>query len=112
MEPSGNCSSFLRLHSQCFFSRLQVSCSKTLRNLNRVDPGFDPNNVLLFWVYPGNAGFRGPATTPLYSDYLRQLQDLPGGESLLREKAELLRQIDELRANPASDGSKDGLPQE
>jgi hypothetical protein len=33
-------------------------------------------------------------------------------ESLLREKAELLRQIDELRANPASDGSKDGLPQE
>ena len=33
-------------------------------------------------------------------------------ESLLREKAELLRQIEELKADPVSDGSKDGLPQE
>ena len=33
-------------------------------------------------------------------------------ESLLREKAELLRQIEELKANPVSDESKDGPPQE
>ena len=33
-------------------------------------------------------------------------------ESLLREKAELQRQIEELKANPVPDGSKDGPPQE
>ena len=33
-------------------------------------------------------------------------------ESLLREKAELLRQIEELKADPASGGSKYSPPQE
>jgi hypothetical protein len=33
-------------------------------------------------------------------------------ESLLREKAELLGQIEELKADPASDRSKDGPPLE
>ena len=32
-------------------------------------------------------------------------------ESLLRKKAELQRQIEELKADPASDRSKDGPPQ-
>jgi len=33
-------------------------------------------------------------------------------ESLLREKAKLLHQIEEWKANSVSDGSKDGLRQE
>ena len=47
-----------------------------------------------------------------FRDLLYIIRCFRSRESLLREKAELLRQIEELRANPVSDGSKDGLPQE
>lgn len=50
----------------------------TLRNLNRVDPGFDQENVLLFWIYPTTLGYEGPKELRIYEEYLRRFNSLPG----------------------------------
>jgi predicted permease len=51
---------------------------QTLRNLARVDPGFDQQNVLLFWIYPGTAGYQGSNELRLYDEYLRRFNSIPG----------------------------------
>jgi predicted permease len=51
---------------------------RTLHNLQTLDPGFNAQNVLLFGIHPGLAGYKDRQTVELY----RQLQDrfkaLPG----------------------------------
>ena len=51
---------------------------QTLRNLTGVDPGFDRENVLLFWIYPTTAGYQGDSEIRLYDDYLRRFNAVPG----------------------------------
>lgn len=51
---------------------------QTLRNLARVDPGFDQENVMLFWIYPTTAGYQGSREIRLYGDYLRRFNSIPG----------------------------------
>lgn len=51
---------------------------QTLRNLSRVDPGFDRDNVLLFWIFPTTAGYQGINEVRLYDDYLRRFNSIPG----------------------------------
>jgi predicted permease len=51
---------------------------QTLRNLTRVDPGFDQQNVLLFWIYPTTGGYQGSNELRLYGDYLRRFNSIPG----------------------------------
>jgi predicted permease len=51
---------------------------KTLRNLAHVNPGFDRENVLLFWIYPTTAGYQGSAEIQLYGEYLRRFNAVPG----------------------------------
>jgi predicted permease len=51
---------------------------KTLRNLAHVDPGFDRENVLLFWIYPTTAGYQGTREIELYEEYLRRFNAIPG----------------------------------
>lgn len=51
---------------------------QTLRNLTRVDPGFDQKNVLLFWIYPTTGGYQGVKELRLYDEYLRRFNSIPG----------------------------------
>jgi predicted permease len=54
---------------------------RTLVNLERVDPGFDRNNVLLFSVDPKKTGFKGEALGNLYRHILAELDTIPGVRS-------------------------------
>jgi predicted permease len=51
---------------------------QTLRNLTRVDPGFDQENVLLFWIFPTVGGYQGNNELRLYDEYLRRFNSIPG----------------------------------
>jgi predicted permease len=51
---------------------------QTLRNLTHVDPGFDQENVLLFWIYPTTLGYHGTNELRLYDEYLRHFNTVPG----------------------------------
>jgi predicted permease len=55
---------------------------RTLNNLNRIDPGFDTNNLLLFGVDPGNAGYKGPKVGHLYQELRDDFAALPGVKSV------------------------------
>jgi predicted permease len=54
---------------------------RTLVNLERVDPGFDRNNVLLFSVDPKKAGYKGKELANFYTRLLDQLTAVPGVRS-------------------------------
>jgi predicted permease len=51
---------------------------RSLQNLNRVELGFDPHNVLLFWIYPGSNQNKSADSTRLYEDFLRRFNQVPG----------------------------------
>ncbi len=51
---------------------------QTLRNLTRVNPGFDQQNVLLFWIFPTTGGYQGNNELRLYDEYLRHFNSIPG----------------------------------
>ena len=50
----------------------------TLRNLRRVDVGFDTMNLMLFRVSPALAGYDKPRTASLYDELQGRLAALPG----------------------------------
>ena len=50
----------------------------TFTNLMTLDPGFDPNNVLMVGTNIHNAQIPEPARVPLYGQMLAKLQSLPG----------------------------------
>ena len=54
---------------------------RTLVNLERVDPGFDRNNVLVFSVDPKKAGYKGKELANFYTGLLDQLTSTPGVRS-------------------------------
>jgi predicted permease len=51
---------------------------RTLRNLQEVDPGFNPENVLLFTVEPHLVGYKGARFVNLYKELLESIQAVPG----------------------------------
>jgi predicted permease len=51
---------------------------RTFINLVRVDPGFPPENLLLFRVDPGKAGTPGPALAEFYGRARQSLAAIPG----------------------------------
>lgn len=51
---------------------------RTVVNLQRVDVGFDPNNLLLIRVMPTASGYDQPRTTALYTALIGKLAALPG----------------------------------
>lgn len=51
---------------------------ETLRNLQRVEPGFDPRDVLLFRVDPSLNGYNETERRRLLGDILERLRALPG----------------------------------
>ena len=56
-----------------------LACS--LRSLERVDPGFDANNVLVFRLDPRQNGYEGPRARNLLDTTLERLRRLPGVHS-------------------------------
>jgi predicted permease len=51
---------------------------RTVGNLQRVDVGFDPNNLLLIRVLPTVSGYDQARTTALYAELLDKLRAVPG----------------------------------
>jgi macrolide transport system ATP-binding/permease protein len=51
---------------------------RTLTNLQSVDIGFDRNNLLLFEVTPGQAGYRDAPMLSFYDDLYRRFRAIPG----------------------------------
>jgi len=55
--------------------------ARTLSSLHAVDPGFRPQGVLLFWLYPTLSGIDGPAEKDLYRAVEETLSTVPGARS-------------------------------
>jgi predicted permease len=55
---------------------------RTLVNLKKIDPGFDPRQVLLFGINPTLAGYPKPQIRDLYRDLQDRLAALPGVSSV------------------------------
>jgi predicted permease len=51
---------------------------RTLHNLHRINPGFDPQNILLFGIDPHLAGYADQQTQQLYSNLQRRFAALQG----------------------------------
>jgi predicted permease len=54
---------------------------RTLINLERIDPGFPVENLLLFKLNPGNVGYKDPQTTAYYEKVQNSLTAIPGVRS-------------------------------
>ncbi len=50
----------------------------SLRGLERIDPGFDPENVLMFRLDPRQNGYEGPRARLLMENALARLRAIPG----------------------------------
>jgi len=55
---------------------------QTLIHLHRVDPGFDVENLLVFRVNPGQAGYRDQALEDFYEKTRQTLAGIPGTRSV------------------------------
>ena len=62
----------------------------TLENLKRIDPGFDPRNVLLFAIDPSLAGYKGAPLQTLYKTLADQLSSIPGVNSVSYSETALI----------------------
>ena len=63
---------------------------RTLRNLRSINPGFDPQNILLFSIDPHLAGYSDQQTLRLYSDLQQHFVALPGVISASYSESALL----------------------
>ena len=63
---------------------------RTLRNLKNVELGFDPTNVLVFAMNPGQAGYKATQLDGLYRDLQERFAGLPGVQAVTYSAAALL----------------------
>ncbi|HEX5083391.1 MAG TPA: ABC transporter permease, partial [Blastocatellia bacterium] len=54
---------------------------RTLRNLTRLDLGFNRENLLLFHVFPAGIGYKGERLANLYQQLLERIESTPGVRS-------------------------------
>jgi len=64
---------------------------RTLRNLTKIDFGFNRENLLLFNVHPGTIGYRGVRLANLYPQLLERIEALPGVRSATASDNSMLR---------------------
>jgi predicted permease len=64
---------------------------RTLRNLERVDLGFQSNGLVLFWLFPTLAGYSDSQEVQLSNDVLTSLSTLPGVRSATLTRYSILR---------------------
>jgi predicted permease len=55
---------------------------RTLTNLESVNPGFDPHDLLLFGIDPTQDGYNGQRLVNFYQELTRQIAALPGVRSV------------------------------
>jgi predicted permease len=65
---------------------------RTLVNLRRVDPGFDPQNLLLFKVRPSLIGYKDERLTQIYERLVERLEAVPGVRRVTFSNSSLLAQ--------------------
>jgi predicted permease len=65
---------------------------RTLVNLQRVDPGFNTKNLLMFYVSPGLIGYKDERLTQLYVRMIERLEALPGAPKVTFSNVTLLGQ--------------------
>ncbi len=63
---------------------------RTLINLQRVDPGFNTRNLLLFGIEPGLIGYKDARLTQLYQQLCERLEAVPGLRSVTFSRDTLL----------------------
>jgi predicted permease len=63
---------------------------RSLRNLQRVDVGFNSQNVLIFNIEPGLIGYRGARLSELYQKLFTRLEAVPGVEQVTASHVPLL----------------------
>jgi len=64
---------------------------QTLRNLEKIELGFNPDNILLFRVDPTLNGYEGQRLADLYREVRRGIEAIPGVESATLSGNSLLR---------------------
>jgi predicted permease len=67
---------------------------RTLLNLQRVDPGFNTKNLLMFKVAPGLTGYKGERLAQLYEQICERLETLPGSPKVTFSRTPLLADND------------------
>src|SRR5499426_2730041 len=67
---------------------------RTLLNLQRVDPGFNTKNLLMFKVAPGLTGYKGERLAQLYEQICERLETLPGSPKVTFSRWPLLADND------------------
>jgi predicted permease len=65
---------------------------RTLINLQRVEPGFNTRNLLLFGVQPGLIGYKDEKLTQLYAQLSERLEAVPGVQAVTFSRQALLSQ--------------------
>jgi predicted permease len=63
---------------------------QTLVNLERVETGFNENNLLLFTVEPGLIGYKGERLASLYQQMSERIESVPGVRSVTFSRVPLL----------------------
>jgi predicted permease len=63
---------------------------RSLLNLQRVDPGFNTRNLLLFSIEPSLTGYRGAKLEQLYNRLSERLEAVPGAQVVTFSQARLL----------------------
>jgi predicted permease len=63
---------------------------RTLLNLQRVDPGFNTQNLLLFGVEPGLIGYKEEKLRQLYQQISERLESVPGVQAVTFSRMPLL----------------------
>ncbi|HEV8431383.1 MAG TPA: ABC transporter permease [Pyrinomonadaceae bacterium] len=86
---------------------------RTLLNLQRVDPGFNTQNLLLFEVPPGLVGYKDEKLRQVYQQISERLEAIPGVQAVTFSREPLLAQSsssssvflrEALSATPDSEG--------
>lgn len=86
---------------------------RTLLNLQRVDPGFNTRNLLLFGIQPGLIGYKDEKLMQFYQQMSERLEAVPGVQAVTFSRMALLAQgsssrsvflRDALNATPDSEG--------
>jgi len=65
---------------------------RTLLNLQRVEPGFNTRNLLLFGVQPGLIGYKDEKLAQLYQQMSERLEAVPGAQAVTFSRMTLLAQ--------------------
>ena len=65
---------------------------RTLINLQRVEPGFNTRNLLLFGIQPGLIGYKDQKLLQLYEQITEHLEALPGVQAVTFSRMTLLAQ--------------------